>query len=88
MSELSVTDARARLADVVDDARVGHEPVFLTRRGRRVAAVVAAEDLERLVEAAEDLADIRAAQSARDEMSETAAEALPWEQVKADLGLA
>jgi prevent-host-death family protein len=88
MSEMTVTEARARLADVVDEARVAHDPVFLTRRGRRVAAVIDAEDLERLVEAAEDLADIRAAAAARAEMAETGERPIPWKQVKADLGLA
>jgi antitoxin Phd len=87
MSEMPLTEARARLADVVDAARVDHDPVFLTRRGRRVAAVIAAEDLDRLIEAAEDLADIRAAQQARDEIA-GGVEPIPWEQVRADLGLA
>lgn len=86
MSEVTVSDARARLADVVDAARVGHEPVYLTRRGRRVAAVIDAEDLERLVEAAEDLADIEAARAAREEIAEEGT--IPWGEVKADLGLA
>lgn len=81
-----MTEARARLADVVDEARAAHEPVFLTRGGRRVAAVVDADDLQRLLEAAEDLADIRAAQDARDEMERTGEGPVPWEQVKADLG--
>jgi prevent-host-death family protein len=72
---------------VVDAARVDHDPVFLTRRGRRVAAVIAAEDLDRLLEAAEDLADLRAVQAARQEMAQ-GAKTIPWEQVKADLGLA
>jgi len=87
MTELTVTDARARLADVVDEARIGHDPVFLTRRGRRVAAVIDAEDLERLIEAAEDLADIRAARAARAELADSAEIPIPWEEVKADLGL-
>lgn len=86
MTDMSVTDARSRLADVVDIARVKHDPVFLTRRGRRVAAVVGAEDLERLLQAAEDLADIQAARAAREEAA--AAGTVPWGQVKADLGLA
>lgn len=86
MAELPVTDARARLADVVDAARVGHEPVFLTRRGKRVAAVIDADDLERLIVAAEDLADIQAARDARAELDD-GAEPIPWEQVKADLEL-
>ena len=53
MTELTVAAARARLADVVDEARERHCPVFLTRRGRRVAAVIDAEDLDRLLGAAE-----------------------------------
>lgn len=88
MSEMSVTEARARLAEVVDQARVEHDPVFLTRRGRRVAAVIDANHLEQLIEAAEDLADLQAAAAARAEMAETGESAIPWEQVKADLGLA
>ena len=88
MSEMTVTEARARLADVVDAARVAHDPVFLTRRGRRVAAVIDADDLQRLLESAEDLADIEAARAARDEMAETGEAPIPWDQVKADLGLA
>lgn len=85
---MSVSDARARLADVVDQARIDHDPVYLTRRGRRVAAVVDAGHLEQLIEAAEDLADLRAAAAARAEMAETGEGPIPWEQVKADLGMA
>lgn len=87
MSEITVSDARARLSDVVDAARVKHDPVYLTRRGQRVAAVIDAADLDRLIAAAEDLADLQAAQAAREEMAAGEA-AIPWEQVKADLGLA
>ena len=84
---MTVSDARARLADVVDAARVGHDPVYLTRRGHRVAAVIDADDLDLLIAAAEDLADIEAAQRARAEIVD-GDPAVPWEQVKADLGLA
>jgi antitoxin Phd len=87
MSEITVSDARARLADVVDAARVDHDPVYLTRRGRRVAAVIDADDLDRLIAAAEDLADIAAVAAARAEMKD-GEPAIPWKQVKADLGLA
>jgi prevent-host-death family protein len=87
MSDMTVSDARARLADVVDAARVGHNPVYLTRRGQRVAAVIDADDLDRLIAAAEDLVDIEAARAAREEIAEGET-AIPWEQVKADLGLA
>ena len=87
MTEMTVSDARARLADVVDAARVGHDPVYLTRRGQRVAAVIDADDLDRLIAAAEDLADLEAVRVARAEMADGES-AIPWEQVKADLGLA
>jgi prevent-host-death family protein len=82
-----VTDARSRLAAIIDLARSGHEPVYMTRHGRRVAAVIDAEDLDRLIELAEDMADIRAAEAARAEMQATGEAPIPWEQVKADLGL-
>lgn len=87
MNETTISNARARLADLIDAARVDHEPVYLTRRGRRVAAVIDADDLDRLIAAAEDLADIEAARSARQEIADGDA-AIPWELVKADLGLA
>ena len=84
MTEMTVTAARNKLADVIDDARVTHAPVFLTRRGCRVAAVIDADDLERLTQAAEDLADIEAADDARVEIAKHGT--IPWGEVKADLG--
>ena len=42
---LNVCDARDQLASIIDRARSEHEPVYLARRGRRVAAVVDADDL-------------------------------------------
>lgn len=86
MTELTVTEARARLAEVIDEARVEHDPVYLTRRGQRVAAIVDAADLERLIEAAEDLADLRTARAARAEAEQDGT--IPWDEVKRDLGLA
>jgi prevent-host-death family protein len=88
MSEMTVTDARSRLSEAVDTARVSHEPVYLLRRGRRVAALIDAEDLATLIEAAEDLEDLRAANAARTEMDDTGEGPVPWEEVKAELGLA
>ena len=84
MPDLPVSVARSRLDEIVDDARARHEPVFLTRRGRRVAAVIDVEDLERLTQAAEDLADIEAADASRAEIAEHGT--IPWDEVKADFG--
>ncbi len=87
VTEMTVSNARARLADVVDAARVGHDPVYLTRRGQRVAAVIDADELDRLIAAAEDLADLKAVRAARAEIAD-GEPVIPWEQVKVDLGLA
>ena len=86
--ERSVSDARRDLAAVIDEVCATREPVFLSRRGRRVAAVISAEELERLRGLAEGMADILDAEAARREMRETGAAPVPWDQVKADLGLA
>lgn len=84
---VSISRAREQLAAVVDRARTEHRPVFLSRRGRRVAAVIDADDLDRLLDLAEDMADIRAAEAARAEMRETGARPIPWDEVKAELGM-
>jgi prevent-host-death family protein len=84
---VSVSDARRQLAAIIDQARLEHEPIFLARRGRNVAAVIDADDLEKILGLAEDMSDILAAQAAREEMESTGREPIPWEEVKADLGL-
>jgi prevent-host-death family protein len=86
--QLSVSDARDQFASIINRAQSEHEPVYLSRRGRRIAAVIDADDLDHLIELAEDMADIRAAEQARQEMRETQQAPIPWDEVKADLGLA
>ena len=84
---ISISEAREQLASVVDRVRTDHRPIYLHRRGRRVAAVIDADERDRLLDLAEDVADIRAAEAARAEMAETGQRPIPWAQVKADLGL-
>ena len=84
MPDLPVSVACNRLDEIVDDASARHEPVFLTRRGRHVAAVIDADDLERLTQAAEDLADIEAVDAARAGIAEHGT--ISWDEVKAGLG--
>jgi len=84
---VTISDARTRLAALVDQARSSRDPVYVSRRGRNVAAIIGADELARLIELAEDMADIRAAEQARAEMAATEQTAIPWEEVKADLGL-
>lgn len=87
-SSFAVSEARQNLASIIDRARADHAPVYLIRRGRRVAAVIDADDLDEVLQLAEDMADIRAAEAARAEMRTTGQTPIPWEQVRADLGLA
>ncbi|MGH3848352.1 MAG: type II toxin-antitoxin system Phd/YefM family antitoxin [Pseudonocardiaceae bacterium] len=82
MSELPVSEARDRFAEAIDSARASHEPVYVTRRGRRVAVIVDADAYDALVEAAEDAADRAELRLAREED-----DFVPWEEVKAQLGL-
>ncbi|WIE83096.1 type II toxin-antitoxin system Phd/YefM family antitoxin [Curtobacterium sp. MCPF17_021] len=85
MSEVSISEARGRLASIIDDAR--HEPVYLTRRNKRVAAVVDAAVLDRLLEAAEDLDDLVAYDEAVAESARIGGENVEWDDLKRELGL-
>ncbi|WP_307860861.1 type II toxin-antitoxin system Phd/YefM family antitoxin [Curtobacterium flaccumfaciens] len=85
MSEVSISEARGRLASIIDDAR--HEPVYLTRRNKRVAAVVDADVLDRLLEAAEDLDDLVAYDAAIAENKRIGGESVQWDDLKRELGL-
>ena len=81
MSELAVSEARGNLAEAIEQARSG-EPVYLTRRGKRVAVIVSAEDYDAFVEAAEEQIDRVALRAARADD-----DYVPWDEVKAQLGL-
>ena len=81
MGELAMSEARKRLAEAIDMAIAG-EPVYVTRRGRRAAVLVGAASYDALVEAAEDALDRAELAAARAED-----DYVPWEEVKADLGL-
>jgi prevent-host-death family protein len=123
-SEMPISDARDRLADVVNRAVYAGTPTHLTRRGRRLAVVVsetylaeeatrareeatamacrelwlgvkdAAEPtraavrvvIDKLMDAAEDASDLAAVDAAEAER-QAGAQPVPWEQVKAELGL-
>jgi prevent-host-death family protein len=84
---LSLSEARGQFASIIKRAHGDHEPVYLSRRGRRVAAIIDADDLDRVLDLAEDMEDIRAAEAARAEMKATREAPIPWDEVKADLGL-
>lgn len=85
--ELSVSEARGCLAAIIDQVGTDHQPIYLARRGHRVAAVIDADDLDRFMALAEDMEDLLAAERARTEMQATGEVPVPWDEVKAELGL-
>lgn len=86
MSNLPTSKARNAFARTLGRVARTGEPIVLIRRGKRVAAIVSVEDLDRLA-AMEDAADIADADAAVAEMKRTGEKPIPWEQVKRDLGL-
>ncbi|WP_419911059.1 type II toxin-antitoxin system Phd/YefM family antitoxin [Candidatus Poriferisodalis sp.] len=82
MMEVAVSEARNRLAEVIDDTRRSGEPVSVTRRGRRVAVILSSEAFDQLVDRADELDDRRELEAARAED-----DYVPWDEVKAALGL-
>jgi PHD/YefM family antitoxin component YafN of YafNO toxin-antitoxin module len=82
MTKMAVSEAREKLADAVEAAHT--EPVFLERYGQLAAVLVSPERYEQLIEALEDTEDVAAFDAAMAEEGPN----IPWEQVKADLGLA
>ena len=83
--QLPVTDARGRFSEILEVAE--REPVFLTKHGDRRSVLISMAEYERLLGAAEDLEDVLEANLVLAEI-EAGQPTIPWEQVKADLGLA
>src|SRR5262245_45650196 len=84
MATLTVAEAQTRLSDVRRRAEYGGERVIVERHGKPVAAIVSTEDLRRL-EAAEDAADLRDAQTALAEATQEGT--VPLETVLRKYGL-
>lgn len=82
MTEVAVSDARNRLAEVIEQTRRSGEPISVTKRGRRVAVILDSDAFDRLVDAADDLDDRRELEAARADD-----DYVPWDEVKAALGL-
>ena len=81
---IGVSEARESFSELVNRAAYGGERVLVSRRGRPIAAIVPIEDVE-FMERMEDELDLQAAQEALADPEN--AVLIPWEQVKAELGL-
>ena len=81
---VSVSEARETFADLVNRVAYRNERVLVTRRGKPIAAIIPMAQAEFLAQA-EDEYDIKLARESLAELEHTPA--VPWEQVKRDLGL-
>ena len=80
MVSISVSDARAKLPELISRART--EAIFVERHGKAEAVLVSPEQYERMMDALEEAEDARAF----DEAMADEGENIPWAQAKADLG--
>ncbi len=80
VATMNVSDAREKLAEVIDAAQ--SEAIVLERYGRPAAVLVSMQRYEELLDAFEDAEDVAAFDAAMAEEGDN----IPWEQVKADLG--
>jgi len=71
MTNISTADARNDFADVINRASFGKERFVLTRRGKKLVAIIPVEDLE-LLEELEDHMDVAAAKRALAQSDERA----------------
>ena len=83
MPDVAVSEARQHLADLIESTHRSGDPVYVTRRGRRVAVILDSERYEHLMEELEDALDRTALRAAREDD-----DYVPWDEVKAELGLA
>ena len=88
MTTISAEEVRNQLAEVLNKAAYGHERTIVTRRGKRIAAIVSIEDLELLEAVLEELEDRADAEYCREALKNLdLSKCVPWEEIKSDLGL-
>lgn len=86
MTRLAAHKACENFSDTLDRVAAKGERIVLHRRGKNVAALVPLEDLA-LLEELEDRLDLEDFRAAKEEWEREGQKTIPWEKVKADLGL-
>ena len=77
---VSTAEARKKLADIVNKVAYGKEPVVLTRRGEKIAALISMEELE-LLQLIEDYIDIEDARKALAEPGKNLSAEKFWDEL-------
>ncbi|MBL0714932.1 MAG: type II toxin-antitoxin system Phd/YefM family antitoxin [Desulfosarcina sp.] len=78
LTTVSTAEARKKLAEIVNKVAYGKEPVVLTRRGEKIAALISIEELE-LLQLIEDHLDIEDARKALEDPGENISAEKFWE---------
>jgi antitoxin Phd len=81
---VSIVEAREKFGDLVNRAALLSERVYVTKHGKRVAALVSVEDAE-LLEALEDKYDLEAIKEIRADIAKHGT--VPFEELAKELGL-
>ena len=79
-TKISTADARKNFADIVNKVVYGKEPIILTRRGQKIAALVSMDELE-LLQQIEDHIDIEDAKKALAESGDSISAKEVWKQL-------
>ena len=84
MTTVTATQLKNRIGETLDDVQFRGERVILARKGKPAAAVIPIANLRLLEELEDAMLAAEADESASDPDNQGR---IPWEQVKADLGL-
>ena len=77
---ITTSEARKKLAEIVNKVAYGKEPMVLTRRGEEIAALISMEELE-LLQLIEDHIDIQDARKALEEPGENISAEKLWKEL-------
>ena len=79
MYTIPFSEARTHLTDIVNEVSYGGKRIILTRKGKRVVALISLEDLE-VLEAIENEIDLEDAKKALRDIEKHGT--ISWEEVK------
>ena len=84
MTTISSSHAREHFPEVVSEAAFGKKRFIVTRRGKKLVAIIPIEDLE-IIEALEDKIDLEDARKALAHAKKKGSTS--WKKLKVELGL-
>ena len=82
MAAVPFSEARENLTDLVNEVAYGGKRIILTRKGKKLVAIVPLDDLD-AIEALEDRVDIASARKADKDIKKYGT--ISWKKVKKDL---